>query len=178
MHCPFWQKTIDVPDGLGVAVGERYALDIFCGRAYRLSRLHYGPRTGDRFRLVPDDMPAYDWICLACHAKNRAGLDACAICRCPAEASGDEIDFARTGVKPAQRLSRKQWIAQRYAEIGDLPGWKKPIAYLLQGVRFVGATIALFGLFDLLPGRVLIGLGAVALAEIAFALLKRECRPD
>jgi len=117
-------------------------------------------------------MPLYVWVCHSCHASNPAGFEACGACGCPAVASVADIEEAKTGVKQAPRLSRKQWQAQRCAEIAVLPFWKKLAAYALQAMRVVGAVFILSGIFDFSLSASLFGLGIVLVAEALFSLLK------
>ena len=116
--------------------------------------------------------PDYAWVCHSCHGTNPAGFETCGACGCPALASAPEIEEAKTGVKQPPRLSRKQWQAQRRAEIAMLPFWKKPAAYALQAMRVVGAVFILTGIFDLSLGTALIGLAIITVAEVLFTLLK------
>jgi len=117
-------------------------------------------------------MPHYAWVCHSCQVINPAGSETCSTCCCPALASASEIEEAKTGVKQPPRLSRKQWQAQRRAEIAALPFWKKPAAYALQAMRVVGAVFVLSGIFDWSLGTGLIGFGIILVAEILFSLLK------
>src|SRR5574343_368058 len=117
-------------------------------------------------------MPLYVWVCHSCHASNPAGSVACAACGCPAVASVADIEEAKTGDNQPQRLSRKQWQAQRRTEIAALPVWKKPAAYALQAIRVVGAVFVLSGIFDMSLRAGLIGFGIILIAEVLFSLLK------
>jgi hypothetical protein len=93
-------------------------------------------------------------------------------CGFPAVASAVEIEEAITGVKRVPRQSRKEWQAARRVEISALPFWKKPIAYVLQFVRFVGAVIMLSAIFKLSGYDFMFGFAIVAIAEFIFHLLK------
>ncbi len=117
-------------------------------------------------------MPLYAWVCHSCRATNLAGSEACGACGCPAIASAADIEEAKTGVKQPPRLSRTEWQALRRAEIGALPFWKKPAAYVLQTMRVIGGIFLLGGIFDLSFRLGLIGIAIVLVAEVLFNLLK------
>lgn len=63
-------------------------------------------------------------------------------------------------------------MRKRKAEMAALPLWKKPIAYLLRGVQFVGSLVFVFGIFDLSGTQILLGIGVASVAEVFFQLLK------
>jgi hypothetical protein len=117
-------------------------------------------------------MPDYAWVCHSCGVTNPAGFEACDACGCGAVASAADLEESRCGAVRPPRLTRKEWHAQRRAEIAALPLWKKPAAYALQAVRVVAAICVLFGIFDLSLRAGLVGFGLVIVAEIMFSLLK------
>lgn len=118
------------------------------------------------------DVPNYPWICHSCKALNRPGQEVCTTCGFNAVATGVEIEEAVTGITHKPAPSRKELLKEKRAEIAALPFWKKPIAYLLRGVQFVGSLFFVFGIFDLSGTQILVGLGLASFAEFLFQLLK------
>lgn len=103
-------------------------------------------------------MPNYPWICHACKALNCPGQEVCTTCGFSAVATGAQIEEAVTGIPHTPAPSRKELLKERRAAIAALPLWKKPIAYFLRGVQFVGSLFFVFGIFDLSGTRILVGL--------------------
>lgn len=117
-------------------------------------------------------MPDYTWVCHSCKATNQPDEEICRRCGFPAVATGSEIDEAVTGVKRQPELSRKELQRQRRAEIAALPIWKKPFAYALRAVQFVGGLVFFSGIFDLSGSEILLGLASGVAAEVSYQLLK------
>ncbi|MGE5492255.1 MAG: hypothetical protein ACM31P_13310 [Actinomycetota bacterium] len=117
-------------------------------------------------------MPDYTWICHSCKATDQPGEEICRRCGFPAVATGSEIDEAVTGVKRQPALSRKELQRQRRAEIAALSIWKKPFAYALRAVQFVGGLVFFSGIFDLSGSEMLLGLASGIVAEVLYQLLK------
>lgn len=122
--------------------------------------------------LVQRAMPDYAWVCHSCHATNPADSDACSACGCGAVASAADLGESKAGVVRPPRLTRKEWRAQRRAEIAALPLWKRPAAYALQAIRIVAAIFVLIGIFELSLRAGLIGFALLIVAEVMFILLK------
>jgi len=126
-------------------------------------------------------MAGYVWVCHSCKAVNSPGDGACRNCGFPAVATGGEIEEAVTGVRQLPALSRKELQQQRRAEFSALPVWKKPFAYFLRMVQFVGSTIIGLGIFSLSLQQVIFGLALAFVAEVFFQILNgnpspRRCR--
>lgn len=117
-------------------------------------------------------MPDYIWICHACKKSNPSGTEVCGSCGFPAVASAVEIEEAVTGIKRPPRLSRKEWQAARHSDIASLPLWKKPLAYGLQLVRFIGGFVIVTGIFSLSIRSLVGGVAIIVVAELLFQWLK------
>lgn len=122
-------------------------------------------------------MRDYPWVCHACKAANDPAEVACRDCGCPAEATGQQIQEAVTGIK-APPLSHQELQRQRRAELAALPPWKKPLGYGLRLVQFAGSLVFGLGILDLALLPAIGGLALVIGAEAVFRLLQgSEGRP-
>lgn len=117
-------------------------------------------------------MHDYAWVCHSCKAVNDPGDIACRACGFPAEATGGQIQEAVTGIKQPPPLSRKELRRQQRAQLAALPLWKKPFAYFLRIVEFIGGLTLWLGVFNLAMRQVLVGLALAVVAEVLFQLLK------
>jgi hypothetical protein len=117
-------------------------------------------------------MAGYAWVCHSCKAVNSPGENACRNCGFPAVATGSEIEEAVTGIKQPPSLSKKELQQQRRAELSALPLWKKPFAYSLRMVQFIGSLVFGLGIFSLSLQQVLFGLALAFVAEVFFQILK------
>lgn len=117
-------------------------------------------------------MGDYAWVCHSCKAVNAPGELACRACGFPAVATGAQIEEAVTGIKQPPRLNRKELQRQRRAELAGLPLHKKPFAYFLRVVQFIGGVILWIGIFNLAAGEVLMGIALAVVAELMYQLLK------
>jgi hypothetical protein len=117
-------------------------------------------------------VPDYAWVCHKCQAPNRAGASSCEHCGFQAIASGVEIEAARTGKKITPPQSRKAFLKTRREELVALPLWKKPFAYALRFLQFIGSVIAWLAIFDLSLSGVLVGIALAIASELVFQLLK------
>jgi hypothetical protein len=117
-------------------------------------------------------MAGYAWVCHSCKAVNSPGNNACRNCGFPAVATGREIEEAVTGVKQPPALSNKELQQKRHAELSALPFWKKPFAYSLRIVQFIGSLVFGLGIFSLSLQHVLSGLALAFVAEVFFQTLK------
>jgi len=117
-------------------------------------------------------MPDYAWVCHKCQATNIAGTVSCEHCGFQALASGVEIDAARTGIELPQPQSRKAFLKARREELAALPLWKKPFAYALRFLQFIGGIVVWLAIFDLSLYGALVGVAVAITSELAFQLLK------
>ncbi len=123
-------------------------------------------------------MPTYNWVCHVCKVPNRAGLESCAACGFPAVASGVEIDAAISGQKPEMPLGREKRERQLRARIAALPSWKKPVAYGLRGLQYVGWLIVGIGVFSLAADTMLVGFAFAVVAALLVTLLTWRDDPN
>lgn len=119
-------------------------------------------------------MAGYAWVCHSCKAVNNPGESTCRYCGFAAVATSAEIEEAVTGIKQLQSLSQKELQQQRRAEFSALPLWKKPFAYSLRMVQFIGSVFFGLGIFNLSLKQILFGLALAVFAEVFFQILKGE----
>lgn len=122
-------------------------------------------------------MVDYDWRCHSCKALNRAGTETCHACGCPALASARDIEAAKTGEKPEPFPTRKEAKVLMRAQMAVLPWGKKPLAYVLRGLNYLGWAVFGIGLWNLAADGMLIGLAIVVIASLLFALLTWSHEP-
>jgi len=96
----------------------------------------------------------------------------CELCGFQATASGVEIETAITGKQISPPISRKALLKARREELAALPLWKKPFAYTLRLLQFVGGGVAWLAIFDLSLSGVLAGALIAIASELIFQLLK------
>jgi hypothetical protein len=123
-------------------------------------------------------MPSYNWVCHVCKLPNHAGVEICGACGFAAVASAVEIDAAIGGQKPETRPSREESTRQLRAQIAALPAWKKPIAYCLRGLMYLGWLIIWSGVFGLAADAMLIGVAVIVVAALLFAWLTLHHDPS
>ncbi|WP_234085619.1 hypothetical protein [Azonexus sp. R2A61] len=117
-------------------------------------------------------MAGYAWVCHSCKAVNNPGESTCQYCGFASVATGAEIEEAVTGIKQPPALSKKELQHQRHAEFSALPLWKKPFAYSLRMVQFIGSVVFGLGIFSLSLQQILFGLALAFFAEVFFQILK------
>jgi len=117
-------------------------------------------------------MAGYAWVCHSCKAANNPGESTCRYCGFAAIATGVEIEEAVTGIKQRPSFSKKELQQQRRAEFSAFPFWKKPFAYFLRMVQFIGSVVFGLGIFNLSLRQTLFGLALAFFAEVFFQMLK------
>jgi len=126
---------------------------------------------GQVFVPLRPNMTTYRWVCHLCHASNPPGSTKCDTCGFPAEATGEEIELARTaGTSAAVDVQRQEQAKVRAAWRAQ-PLWLQAIEVLLGLLLVSGFVLARFwpAVEDNILGLVIIGaaLGIMFLANAA-----------
>lgn len=91
-------------------------------------------------------MVRYDWVCHACRATNRSGVEKCAVCGCSAFATIDEINRLSPTRQRAVTFEIDPWLLA--AVVGNLGlyflfDYSSKLAALLFPVAFIVTGVAI-----------------------------------